>query len=243
MAKSEDTKTKKSFKKFYTPVGVFKYPRLNEPDHGTEDYPKDPPEYNVKLILDAEAADKMRDKLQDMYDEAVKDGKKQFKAKPKSKQEKAPFRENPYLQPVYEENEEGEEVETGDFEMSFKMKAEGKSKKTGKPWSRTPLIMDSKKNKINAKKVKIGGGTRGQIAFTVNPYFIDGQHMAGLSLQLEGVRIIELVQGGGANPNDFAFDDEDEVEDGFTVDDIEEDDDDTDDQVDTEEDDEDEDEF
>ena len=95
--------------------------------------------------------------------------------------------------------------------FKFKMKASGKDKKTGKPWSRKPTIFDAK-GKPMTPVPSIWGGTIGKVSFEVGPYFVQGQAMAGISLSLNAVQIIELRSGGGGTAESYGFGEEDGYE-------------------------------
>lgn len=203
--------------KITTPKGTFKFPRLNEPDTKF----KADGEYSVKLILDGEQAEKLIKKLQPYYDEAVKAGEAAYKKLPVKTRKQNDFKTVPFYHPVYDDDTE---EETGDYEFTFKMKASGENKKTGKRWTMKPVVFDAKG--VPLKKVpNVWGGTVGKVSFSI-PYMQDDNEApgfftvgvgAGLSLRLEAVQIIELVSGGGSrNAKDYGFGEED----GFSADDV-----------------------
>lgn len=203
-----DNKKKNNNEKFFA-KGILKYPRLNAPDYGTDNFPKEGGEYNTKVIISGAELERLQKKMDRIYDEAIAEGKEKFEKKAVAKRKKTPFAENPYFTPVYNEDEE----ETGDFEISVKTKASGVSKKTGKKWSRKVPLYDAKLNKLSPN-VNVYGGTVAKVSFTVSPYFVDANHLAGLSLRLEGVQVLELVSGGEASASSLGF----EEEDGFEYD-------------------------
>ena len=224
-------------KKYTSPKGRFKFPNLTSPDFGTDEFPKKDGELNTRLIMDKKGLDSLKKKLDEPYKKAIEEGKKAFKKKKKAKRDKFPFTENEWFTPIYDEEDEP----TGEYEIKVKTKYSGKNKKTGEKWQRKLPIFDRKGNPVK-KKIAIWGGTTGKVSFTATPYFIDANHMAGLSLQLEGVQVIDLVGPGersaeslgfGEEEGEFEYDedsfdsvedDEDEEEDSLEEDTDEEDD-------------------
>jgi hypothetical protein len=61
--------------------------------------------------------------------------------------------------------------------------------------------------RVLTKPPQIWGGTLGCISFEVEEggYFIPGTGLAGLSLKLAGVQILELVSGGGRDAKSLGF--------------------------------------
>lgn len=205
---------KKSYPKFTSPKGTFRYPKLTEPDYGNEKFPKPDGEYKVDLILSAEEAKPLIDKLQPLHDEAMQQAQVLFdKLSVKTRKD---FEKKGVTGPVantfYSEiyDEETEEP-TGDVYFRFKMKASGKSKKTGKKWSRKPAIFDAK-GKPMLKAPDIWGGTIGKVSFEAIPYFVDGTAAAGIRLSLNAAQIIELRSGGGGNAESYGFGEEEGYE-------------------------------
>jgi hypothetical protein len=194
--------TRKKDPKFTTPKGVFKYPRLNEPDTKF----KDGGEYSVKVIFTPDELDSLLKELQPLQDEAVEAGKAAWDELPKASQKKSPFKVNDLVADDYDADDE----ETGNVVMSFKLLASGTNKKTSKEWSRKPVIFDAKRA-IMAKPPSIWGGTVGRVCFTVSPYFT-ATAGAGLSLRISSVQILDLVSGGQRDGADEGFDEEDGYE-------------------------------
>lgn len=188
--------------KLVSPKATFRYPKLNEPDYGTDQYPIEGGAYSVQLVLPAEEAKVLIDKLQPIYDEAIAEGQVKFDNLPIAQRKKhGSMKEQTFYTEEYDKETE---EPTGNVVFKFKMKASGKDKKTGKPWSRKPTIFDaSGKPMINPPS--IWGGTTGKVSFEVGPYFVQGQVMAGISLSLNAVQIIELRSGGGGNAGDYGF--------------------------------------
>lgn len=72
-----------------------------------------------------------------------------------------------------------------------------------------PPVFDAKNKKIPADVV-IGGGTKARIDLTINEFEISAEN-SGINLYINGVQVIELVEGGHGKSN---FDEAD----GFTYD-------------------------
>ena len=188
--------------KLVSPKATFRYPKLNEPDYGTDQYPIEGGAYSVQLVLPAEDAKVLIDKLQPIYDEAIAEGQIKFDALPVAQRKKyGNLKEQSFYTEEYDKETE---EPTGNIIFKFKMKASGKDKKTGKPWSRKPTIFDAA-GKPMVNPPSIWGGTVGKVSFEVGPYFVQGQVMAGISLSLNAVQIIELRSGGGGDAASHGF--------------------------------------
>lgn len=196
---------------FVSPRGTFRYPKLTEPDYGTDEFPKPDGEYSVRLILSQADAQPMLDKLQPMLDAAIADAEAKFKELPVASRKK--LKAVTVNELFQEEYDQDTEEATGNFIFKFAMKASGVTKDK-KPWSRKPVIFDAKGKKL-VNPPPVWGGTEGKVAFEVRPYFITGTGAAGLKLGLNAAQIIELVSGGGRDAEGYGFGEED----GFAADD------------------------
>lgn len=205
---------KQKFIKFTTPKGIARFPSLNAPD--TKFNPAG--EYKTGLILSAEAAAPYCKMIEDEANKALEAARAELtekvateKGEKKAKAAKAlkelalgdlPFK------PMYDEDGN----ETGDVVLTFKMKASRKDKKTGIVTPMTPRLFDAAGNPI--KKAKpIWGGSTLRVSGTINPFYIPGTNLAGVSLRLGGVQIIELRSADGGNASSYGFG----KEDGYTV--------------------------
>lgn len=204
-----DKKEKRVRIKLTSPKATFRYPKLNEPDYGSDEYPIEGGAYSVQLVLSAEEAKPLIDQLQPHYEKALEDGQIKFDGLPVAQRKKhgSLKEQNFYTEEFDKETEEP----TGNVIFKFKMKASGKDKKTGKPWSRKPAIFDAK-GKPMIGVPSIWGGTTGKVSFEVSPYFVQGQAMAGISLALNAVQIIDLRSGGGGNAESYGFGEEEGYE-------------------------------
>lgn len=197
-----DKKMKNTRVKLVTPKVVFRYPKLVEPDYGTDQYPIEGGAYSVQALIPAEEAKVLIDKLQPLYDQAIAEAQMKFDQLPLPQRKKhGSIKEQPFFTEEYDKETE---EPTGNLIFKFKMKASGKDKKTGKPWTRKPTIFDAS-GKPMLNPPSIWGGTIGRISFEVGPYFVLGQAMAGISMSLSAVQIIELRTGGGGNAADHGF--------------------------------------
>ena len=199
---------------YTTEAGVFKYPHLSTPDHGTKEYPKDKPEYNVRLILSPEESAKLKAFLMPFYEDALEEGKAKFDERPVAARKKNPFDPQEPGTPIYDDDEN----ETGEMEFKFKTKAFYKDRVTGEERENKLAVFDAKGNRI-PKDVEIWGGTVGKVSYNIAPYFVDANHMCGLTLYLNSVQVLELVSEGTRTAASFGF----EVEEGFTYEAEEED--------------------
>jgi len=184
-----------------TPKGIAKFPRLSSPD--TKFNPDG--EYRVTLLLDPEKDKEFLDELDAMADAAVQKAQEENK-----KYRKVMQRQEPYKMELDQDGEE-----TGKVEVKFKMRAHVKSK-DGKEYSFAPALFDAQGKPIDPAKINIGGGSIIRVNFTPNPYFVAATKAVGISLQLNAVQVLELVQYNGGDAASFGF----EQEEGFSVDDI-----------------------
>lgn len=197
-----------------SPKGEFLWPKLNEPDYGTDKYPKKDGKYNVKLILEGKEAEALISKLSPHHAEAVAKGKEEYDALPVKARKANEFKEVPFFNPEYDEETE---EETGRYIFNFKMKASGVAKKTGKKWERAPAIFDAKGHALTGKKIpSIGSGTIGRVNFQVLPFFTAAVG-AGLSLRLEAVQLIDVRSFGERDAKGYGFGEEE----GFDGSDLE----------------------
>ena len=205
---------RKAYPKFVTPKGAFKFPKLNEPDFGSKDYPKPDGEYSLKLIMQADdpATKAFIAKLQPAYEEATAEADRAFKdLKVETRKKLGKVTMNGLFTTIYDQETE---QPTGEIEFKFAMKASGELKKgpkAGQRWNRAPDIFDAKGLPLK-KAPSIWGGTIGKVSFEASPYFIPGTGAGGLKLNLMGVQIIDLVSGGQRTAASHGFGEEE----GFT---------------------------
>lgn len=209
---------KKRDPQFTTPIGVFQYPRLNEPDYGTDKYPAPEGQYKVNLILtknDPQVQSFLAN-LKPYHDAAVAEAHDLFKQLPvvtRKKLEKLSI--HPLFDDVYDKETE---EPTGEIVMKFKLKASGVYKSgqnQGKKWNAFPLLFDSFGRRIAADSCSIWGGTKGRVSFSAGAMFVAGIGLGGLSTRLIGAQIVELVSKGERSAESLGFG---AVEGGFVAD-------------------------
>jgi hypothetical protein len=190
---------KKKRVRLTTPVGVAKYPWLNKPD--TKFDPQGV--YRVQLALDPEKHEEFLARLDEMVEKSV------AQAKADLRKNKPQDIDKIIVKPAYEKEYDSDGEETGMVEIKFKMKHIINTKNGD--ITLTPDLFDGKGNVINPKEVNIYGGSKMRINFTPRAYYMASTKMAGVSMQLNAVQVIELVERG----SDSSFYGFGEVDDGF----------------------------
>lgn len=212
---------------YTTPPGVGQYTWVNKPDTKFNDEGV----YKTNLVLDAEGADKQcRDAktgedagtLQELIDAAMVAAEAEAKQKLAAAKKAGKAKGKKIIQfdaVPFEAELDDDEDETGSMIYKFKSTASGVSKKTGKPWHRKMPLFDSKGKPV---KANVYAGSTIRCAFSAKPW-VNPKFEYGVKLQLEGVRVLELVSGsGGASADALGFGDE---EDGYdAADEVEDDD-------------------
>jgi len=187
-----------------TPKGTFKFPKFQEPDTAFNQNA-----YKCTLVLPHEEAKALLQQIDKEVEQSVEDRKEEVKPADKKKVEP----EYPYED---ECDEEGNE--TGNVEIKFKQNAVIETKK-GKTIDMKPALFDAKRNPI-PKNTNVGGGSVGKISYEIAGYGREGGKKAGVTLRLKAAQVIQLVQYGARDADDYGFDEEegDEVatnENGF----------------------------
>jgi hypothetical protein len=163
-----------------TEEGHAVWPKLNRPDQYNE---QSRPEYNVKLALSGDAAEKLIKSIDKALDDAPAElatwKKKNFK--PQHLKKKAPL---PYDNEVDEDGQE-----TGRMLFKFKTPASIKNWKTGEEVPNKPELFDAKLNPITDE---IWGGSKIKISAQLRPYCVPAIGL-GIQLRIRGVQVIELV--------------------------------------------------
>lgn len=196
-----------------TPVGVAVYPHLLEHDQYQLDK-NGVYQCNTKLLLDP-AAPTVKDFLDDlnsMIDEAFEAGKAQLKKdwekasgdkKAKIKKTKDELqRHTPFDDEVDEDGEP-----TGKILLKMKSVVRGKDAKSGKEWQREIPIFDSANGQIKGEdrdSLKLWGGSKIAVAAQVVPYVAEGLKLAGCSLRINAVQVIE-VAGADRSAQQYGF--------------------------------------
>lgn len=175
---------------FVTPIGTAKYPHLNTPDTKWVEEG----EYRCPLVFSEEVAESIRPKLEDFLDKAFAELKKEhYGDTPNTAKAKKCAKLALPLKPV--EDEEGNE--TGEYQLSPKKKASG-TKKDGTPWKAKIQVFDSKGKKLSPVP-SIWGGSKLKADVDVFGYFVAKDNAIGITLELVGAQVIELVSGGSGD--------------------------------------------
>lgn len=198
-----DTK-KKKYEKFITPAGIAKFPRLNKPETEVNGSPC-APRFKVTLILDEKekGVPEFLKKIQALHDAAIAKAEAKKKADPKRKNK--PLKINETVRALLDD--EGNQVE-GKYEIVAKTAAETKE---GTP--KTVKMFDAKGKPV---KANVGGGSTLKLSVVTEDY--DSNLGAGLSIYLNAVQIIDLVEFGGGSAKSYGFGEEE----GFSGEDTEE---------------------
>lgn len=177
-----------------TPVGVAVWPHLNSPDYEYDEGGV----YQVKLRLSGADAEKLEAFCAAQQKEAAAEAKAEGKFKGKGA---VPLADLPI-----KEDEDGNKL------FNFKMKATGTTR-GGEKFTRSPKLFDASGQPCN--DARVGGGTVMRISFEPYRYYAKMVGGAGVSLRLEAVQVIDLVEWtSGRSAEGFGF----EATDGFSVD-------------------------
>lgn len=176
-----------------TPKGTLKFPKLEAPDFGTNDFPYPGGRYFTKLVM---SADDLRTRafleaLRPHHDAAIAAANNEFsKLKFEARQKLGSIRANNFFTTLCDRDTK---EPTGDIEFNFKMTASG-VRNDGSRWSTKPVIFDAKCTRMT-KVPEILSGSIGRVAFEIAPYFIPATGAAGLSMKLKAVQILKLRSG------------------------------------------------
>lgn len=206
---------RKKLPSFVTPAGIFRFPKLSEPDYGTKEYPKPDGEYSVQLIMKA-ADPKVKAflaSLQPLYDAAMAKAEYAFdELRAESRKKLKQVHPNPAYTEILDKETE---KPTGEIYIKAAMRASGTIKadspRKGQKWERKPVLFDAKGNRMKNVPA-IWGGTEGKLSVEVSDYFIAGTAAAGIKLNLNGVQILDLVTAGERSASSLGFSAEDGYE-------------------------------
>ena len=191
---------------FTSPAGSFKFPSLSKPDYGNIKFPKPDGEFKTGLVVSRAAAQVLIDALQPYWLEAIAEGKEEFEKLPLATRKKmGAVKEQPFY---VEEYDPTTEEETGNVIFNVKTKYGILDRKTGEKRFNKIGLFDSQGAPL-AAGTAIYGGTVGKVAFQASPYFVAGQGMAGISLRLSAVQVIDLVGPGSRTAAQHGFGKED----------------------------------
>lgn len=174
-----------------TPKGRAFFPALKTPD---TKFQKDG-EFHCRLVMGAAESADFRMWLQQQANEAFEVAHRQLKgAAQKKVKVQLPFKPE-------EDRETGEE--TGNYVFNFKQRATA-TRKDGSIIRFSVDVVDAHGRKLHANDVPdIGNGSILKTSFRLSPFYVPAQNVAGVSLRLAGVQIIELKQGSYDNTSVF----------------------------------------
>jgi hypothetical protein len=180
--------SKKKFINFLTPKGITKFSYLVKPDDG-EKIDADP-SWKTTLLLDPEA-EGVQEFLQ-FLDAQLEEAAAHFHS------EKPATKKYSLTSPYSDElDKDGEE--TGMIAINVKKKTQSKDGTALK----APALFDAKGKRCYPDAVF--GGSQVIIAGHLFPYAMGSTKSIGLSLKLDGVQIIELVEASGATAEQLGF--------------------------------------
>lgn len=188
-----------------TPAGAVEYAKVFEPQTKIGDQTIDPT-YSVTIYLDdkdSEIIKQLDEQMKIAEDMATEQASKVKGRKPK-------------LPTCHDENF-GAEVdedgnETGRYFIKAKAKAEGITK-AGKRWKFKPPVFDATNTPFPEKDPPlIGNGSVCRLAITAYPYAAPIGY--GVSIRLEALQVLKLVEYNGRSGGSFGFEVED---DGYKV--------------------------
>lgn len=162
--------------------------------------------YEVDMILDPSENDDHQtliDKIEGMVESLTSE----MVENTKDARRKAKIKKYQTVSPIKEElDEDGEE--TGRFVLKAKQKAvlkrEGK-----KPMKFSVAVVDAKRNPLGEQ---IGNGSVGRVNMQIAPYAMDTSKTLGITLRLQAVQVIDLVEYSGGPQVDDMFEEEEGFE-------------------------------
>jgi hypothetical protein len=184
------------FTKLVTPAGKFAFPKLQTPD---VKFSADG-EYSVGVELSGVTAEEFKEKIQEAYD-------REYKIECESHGKTLKKYENmPWAQTLDRDKNPVE----GSTTFKCKRKASGQygkaHAKAGQRWTAGfPIFSAAGTEKVTEE---IWGGTIGRCSLILIPWYTAALGF-GIRLQLEAVKVLELVTQGDKAPTQFGFEDED----------------------------------
>lgn len=194
MAANDKSKPKvwRSKKVAVLPPGKLSFSALLKPDDKFGDA-----QFYVNVEMDEHALDKLADQLKAELDAAYPKFKEQFyngAAKGTRPEDCPPM---VALSSWLEDQVKQPSDEKYLPFVKFKVKAEGKDKE-GETFQRAMVIWDLKNNKLDLAKLRMGRGSIIQVVVKVGLFMTALVKVPTPTLQLVGVRVLKLVQFGGA---------------------------------------------
>jgi len=165
-----------------SPKGGALWAKLDKPDREYNEKGM----YSVDLVCDPEGqgVPAFIEKLESLRDTALQQAND---GKPKPKQFKP--------RPVYKEEYDKEGIETGDIIFKFKMN----NVDDRRPGQNRVKLVGPKASEGEIPMVQIGNGSTIRCVSFANPYAMASDKTVGVSLILEKVQLIKLVEFGGGD--------------------------------------------
>ena len=203
------TTTKK--KSYTTPKGELLFTNIVNVDYGTEQYPCHEGRFRTTLCMSPEEAQKLIDKLGTEIDKAKEFAEGKFEdLKPATKKKLGAMRFN--LPGDEEYDRDGNA--TGRIKFNFRTGAFYENR-NGEKMQRKIAVFDTMAQPVHLKNDP-GNGTVAKISFTCSPYFVEGTGVGGLTLWLNAVQILKLVEQGERTAESYGFEaEEDEADEVF----------------------------
>lgn len=205
---NEDTKPFNPSERIVSPKGTFVYPHLNKPDTkyaqpGTKGV------YKTRHRIKAQEADALLAKAKAALEAFVSSEKERIandaSLKPVAKKEMlAGLSREPHF-PIDAVLDEDTGEETGLFDVTYSIAAEGTVRKTGRTYSNKPVIFDNG-SPPQPVDVLIYNNAAGKVTFVMQPY--STKTAFGVKFKPLAVQLIDLApsQGGGSRTaEDFGF--------------------------------------
>ena len=174
---------KKNYRVYTTPRVGLKFASIFEPKLKYKK--EDEYEYTVNLVMDKDTAKIVIGEIEGYLNEVESELLASLPKKDKKGKKVKPERH------VYYWNElDKNEKETGNIEMQVKCDAIYKDKKTGRMIDLAPLVVDSKRVKM--QPVQVWNGSEGKVFMLLKPFSMPSG-LYGISTKLKGIQILELV--------------------------------------------------
>lgn len=181
-----------------SPKGTAVWPWLHKPD--TKFKAEGQYKVGLRLKSDDPGAIKLMKQIDDAAAQSVATAREAAET-PKAKKLVKPCEDKPYSMET-----DDDDNETGYVVFNFKMTASGKSRATGKEFTMRPALFDGTGTPLDGD-TQVGGGSVIRVSFEIAEFF-QVKIGAGVSLRLNGVQIIKLVEFGGGDAEYHGFADE-----------------------------------
>lgn len=197
---------KVKLEKIVTPIGVAMWPHLVSPDEYEGAF-----SYKTQLVLnpDDDGVQDFLDTVEAAAQKAYDAGVAELKAEGGKSIKIA--KETVMKAPIEQEySEDGEE--TGNVIVAMKSIAKGVTK-DGKAWERKIPLFDSGKGKARPEKIPHGtvnvwGGSLLRVECEIYPYCAKGLKLAGVSLRINSVQVLQLSEGSSGGGEGFGVEDD-----------------------------------